>query len=56
MKLIVKLFYMAIIGMLILTACMSTGAPVSYAPPTPIISHSPTIFDIDIDAPALQRV
>ena len=52
MKQIVKLFFMTMIGMLILTACMPASAPALYAPPTPIIGHSPTIFDIDIDTPA----
>ena len=52
MKRIGRLFFMAMIGMLILTACMSASTSTLYAPPTPIISHPPTIFDIDIDTPA----
>ncbi len=52
MKRIVKLFFMALIGILILTACAPASTPVLYAPPTPVISHPPTIFDIDIDTPA----
>jgi N-acetylglucosamine-6-sulfatase len=52
MKRIIKLLFVVVIGMLILTACAAADAPVVYIPPTPVISHSPTIFDIDIDAPA----
>jgi len=52
MKRIVKLFFVAVIGVLILAACAPTNPSVSYTPPTPIIDHSPTIFNIDIDKPA----
>jgi arylsulfatase A-like enzyme len=52
MKRSIKLFLAAMIGALILAACTSAEAPIAYAPPTPIIGHSPTIFDIDIDSPA----
>jgi arylsulfatase A-like enzyme len=51
-KQILKLFLIAVSGALILAACAPTDTAGVYAPPTPIISHSPTIFDIDVAAPA----
>ena len=52
MKRILKLFFLAVIGMLGMGACTPAAPATPYAPPTPVISHSPTIFDIDIDRPA----
>jgi len=37
--------------MVILTACLPANA-VPYNPPTPILSHEPKIFDVDISTPA----
>ena len=51
MKRIKKIFFTALIGMLILTSCAPASSPI-YAPPTPVISASPTIFDINIDSRA----
>jgi arylsulfatase A-like enzyme len=52
MKQIIKLFFVAVTGLFLLAACAPAGAPEVYAPPTPILSHPPTIFDIDINTPA----
>jgi len=54
MKQIVKLFFLAVTGVFTLAACTPAGPSAPYAPPTPAISHSPAIFDIDIDKPASQ--
>lgn len=34
------------------TACTAKELPVPYNPPTPVIDHAPTIFDIEIESPA----
>jgi len=46
-----KLFFVILAGVFSLIACAPSDA-LPYAPPTPILGHSPTVFDIDIDAPA----
>ncbi len=47
-----KIYFIMLIGILILTSCASASTPELYAPPTPVIGHLPTIFDINIDLPA----
>jgi len=37
---------------LILVSCAPTPLPTPYNPPTPILSHPPTIFDVEILSPA----
>lgn len=37
------------------TACAAKEIPAPYAPPTPIISHAPTIFDIEIESASQER-
>lgn len=36
----------------LLSACVTEELPPPYNPPTPVIDHAPTIFDIDIPSPA----
>jgi arylsulfatase A-like enzyme len=38
--------------LLILVSCAPAAAPTPYNPPTPILSHPPKIFDVEIPAPA----
>lgn len=40
---------------LLFTACVAEELPAPYAPPTPIIDHEPTIFNIEIESPASQE-
>ena len=51
MNRIEKMLFITLTAILILTSCAPTNSP-AYAPPTPVISASPTIFDINIDSPA----
>lgn len=40
----------------LLAACAAEELPALYTPPTPVIDHAPTIFDIEIESPAsLER-
>lgn len=39
----------------LLAACAADETSIPYNPPTPIVDHEATIFDIDIDAPASQE-
>ncbi|MBN8655105.1 MAG: sulfatase [Anaerolineae bacterium] len=38
----------------LLAACAAEELPAPYNPPTPVIDHAPTLFDIDIESPASQ--
>lgn len=40
----------------LLTACAAEEFPAPYTPPTPIISHAPTIFDIKIESASQERL
>ena len=47
-----KLAFAMLAGLLILTSCIPVSTPTPYNPPTPVLSHDPTIFNIDIPSPA----
>lgn len=47
----VRLFLAVLLGNVLLASCVPAATP-PYNPPTPIISHPPTIFDIPIESPA----
>ncbi|MDP1715479.1 MAG: sulfatase [Anaerolineales bacterium] len=47
-----KLTFAMLACSLILASCIPANAATPYNPPTPILSHNPTIFDIDIESPA----
>jgi N-acetylglucosamine-6-sulfatase len=52
MKLIIRLSSVVVTSLFVLAACTPADVPRLYTPPTPVISHSPTIFDVDIPSPA----
>lgn len=39
----------------LLAACAAEELPALYTPPTPVIDHAPTVFEIDIESPASQE-
>lgn len=44
--------FLAVLGSAVILGSCVPIAPTTYNPPTPILSHAPTIFDINIDSPA----
>lgn len=40
---------------MLLVSCAPATVPARYAPPTPIVSHAATVFEIDIPAPAAPQ-
>lgn len=47
-----KRLLLSFIFALFLTSCAAEETPPPYNPPTPIVDHAPTVFDIDIESPA----
>src|SRR3990172_5411186 len=54
MKFSARIITVSVIIAFLLIAC-TQPTPAPYHPPTPIISHEPTVFDIDIESPASNQ-